>query len=163
MPAGNVVIDNKILAVLKNVVSMRIMGLDYGSRRVGVAMSDELQITAQTVGTVIRKSRHRDIDEIAAIAEEYGAEKIVIGYPMRLDGTEGPECERVSRFADLLESRLGLPVVKWDESFTTQEALSILLEADISRKKRKHLIDKVAASLILQGYLDSMRQSSEMA
>jgi len=139
------------------------MGLDYGSRRIGVAMSDELQITAQTVGTVIRKGLHRDIDEIAAIVSEYTAEKIVIGYPVRLDGTEGPECDRVSRFADLLESHLGIPVVKWDESFTTQEALSILLEADVSRKKRKQLVDKLAASLILQGYLDSQKQSSGTA
>ncbi|MCK9274919.1 MAG: Holliday junction resolvase RuvX [Syntrophales bacterium] len=137
------------------------MGLDYGSRRIGVALSDELQITAQALRTVVRKNLKEDLDEIAAVAKEYKVKKIVIGYPVRLNGSEGPECQRVSDFADRLESRLGIPVVKWDESFTSAEALSILIEADVSRKKRKGIIDKLAASLILQGYLNYLEEFGE--
>lgn len=135
---------------------MRILALDYGSKRMGVALCDELGITAQGFATITRKSRARDIEKIFQLVEEYDVEKIVIGYPVMLDGTEGIQCEKVSKFARMLSSQLSIPVIKWDESFSTKEAESLLIEADMKRKKRKKVIDKLAATIILQGYLDSL-------
>lgn len=142
---------------------MRLLGLDYGTRRIGVAVSDELGITAQSLCVIVRKTTATDLDKIAGIASEKGVSAIVIGYPRRLDGTEGVECERVSRFAGRLESRCGLPVIPWDERFTTRDAEALLLEADMSRKKRKKVIDRVAAALILQGYMDSIKDTPTAA
>lgn len=136
---------------------MALLGIDYGARRIGVAVSDDLGITAQALCTIERKTIASDLEKIARIAEERGVTSIVIGYPVRSDGREGVECERVRRFAGHLAERCGLPVETWDERFTTQEAEELLLQADMSRKKRKKIIDRVAASLILQGYLDSLR------
>lgn len=135
---------------------MRLLGLDYGTRRIGVAVSDELGMTAQSLCTITRKTLASDLDKIAGIVREQGATAIVIGYPRRLNGTEGVECERVMRFARRVEDRCGLPVITQDESFTTQDAERVLLEANMRRKKRKEVIDKVAASFILQGYLDGL-------
>ena len=135
---------------------MRILALDYGSKRIGVALCDELGITAQGLATITRKSRARDIEKISGFVEEYNVEKIVIGYPVRLDGTEGIQCEKVSKFAGILGSHLSIPIIKWDESLSTKEAETILIEADMRRKKRKKVIDKLAAAIILQGYLDSL-------
>jgi len=135
---------------------MRILALDYGSKRIGVALCDELGITAQGLATITRKSRARDIEKISGFVEEYNVEKIVIGYPVKLDGTEGIQCEKVSKFAEILSSHLSMPVIKWDESLSTKEAETILIEADMKRKKRKKVIDKLAAAIILQGYLDHL-------
>jgi putative Holliday junction resolvase len=132
---------------------MRILGLDYGSKRIGVAMCDELGLTAQGLATITRKNRSRDVEAIRKLLQSHGVEKIVIGYPLRLDGTEGIQCEKVNRFASLLESTFAIPVVKWDETLTTKEAENILLEASVRRKKRKNVIDRLAACLILQDYL----------
>ncbi|NQU03287.1 MAG: Holliday junction resolvase RuvX [Syntrophaceae bacterium] len=135
---------------------MRILALDYGSKRIGVALCDELGITVQGLATITRKSRARDIEKISGFVEEYNVEKIVIGYPVRLDGTEGIQCEKVSKFAGILSSHLSIPIIKWDESLSTKEAETILIEAEMKRKKRKKVIDKLAATIILQGYLDSL-------
>ena len=134
---------------------MRILGLDYGSKRIGVAVCDELGITAQGLATITRKNRRQDIEKIAGFIRTYTVEKIVIGYPIKLDGTEGIQCEKVSTFARLLESTFSIPVVKWDETLTTKEAEEVLIRANMRREKRKTVIDKLAAALILQGYLDS--------
>jgi len=133
---------------------MRILGLDYGSKRIGVAVCDELGMTAQGLATIARKNRQQDLEEIAGFIRTYNVEKIVIGYPLRLDGTEGIQCEKITKFASLLESAFSLPVIKWDETLSTKEAEEILIRANMRRDKRKNIVDRVAASLILQGYLD---------
>jgi putative Holliday junction resolvase len=133
---------------------MRILGLDYGSKRIGVAVCDELGMTAQGLATIARKNRRQDLEEIAGFIRTYNVEKIVIGYPIRLDGTEGIQCEKVGKFASILESAFSLPVIKWDETLSTREAEEILIRANMRRDKRKNIVDRVAASLILQGYLD---------
>ena len=133
---------------------MRILGIDYGDKRIGVAVCDELGLTAQGLATIVRKDVERDIAAIAEYIKEYHVEKIVVGYPVMLDGSEGIQCEKVNRFIDILQSRFSLSVIKWDESLSTKEAEKILIEANMSRKKRKKVVDKLAAIIILQGYLD---------
>ena len=133
---------------------MRILGIDYGSKRIGLSVCDELGFTAQGLTTITRKNKKKDMEEISSFVEKYNVEKIVIGFPVRLDGTEGIQCEKVNRFAGILEKMFSIPVIKWDESLSTKEAETILIEANMSRKKRKKVIDKLAATIILQGYLD---------
>lgn len=137
---------------------VRILGLDYGSKRIGVAVSDELEIIARGLTTIIRKNQKNDLDEIAKVISTYSVEKIIIGYPIKLDGSEGIQCEKISRFAKLLEAKLRLPVIKWDETLTTKEAEDILIQAHVRREKRKRVVDKIAAILILQGYLDNRKR-----
>jgi len=133
---------------------MRVLGLDYGEKRIGVAICDELGMTARGIATIARKYWKRDIEQIAGLVREYDARKIVVGYPVRLDGTEGIQCEKVNRFIDVLEAGVSVPVVKWDEALSTKEAESLLIEADMNRRKRKGVVDKLAAAIILQDYLD---------
>ena len=133
---------------------MRILGLDYGEKRIGAAICDELGMTARGVATIARKYWKKDIEQIAGLVREYGVEKIVVGYPVRLDGTEGIQCEKVNRFIDALEAGVSVPVVKWDEALSTKEAESLLIEADMNRGKRRGVVDKLAAAIILQDYLD---------
>jgi len=140
---------------------MRILGLDYGSKRIGVAVCDELGMTAQGLATIARKNRRHDLEEIAGFIRTYNVEKIVIGYPIRLDGTEGIQCEKVGKFASVLESAFSLPVIKWDETLSTKEAEEILIRANIARNRRKNIVDKLAASLILQGYLDAQERRNK--
>lgn len=139
---------------------MRILGLDYGEKRIGVAMSDELGITAQGLTTIHRRNRKKDLEEVAAIAKEYGVEKIVMGYPLMLDGSEGIQCDKVKSFARQLELLLSVPIVFQDETLTTKAAEEILREANVKREKRKLVVDKVAAGMILQSYLDSRTGNS---
>ena len=140
---------------------MRILGLDYGSKRIGVAVCDELGMTAQGLATIARKNRQQDLAEIARFIRTYNVEKIVIGYPIRLDGTEGIQCEKVGKFASILESAFSLPIIKWDETLSTKEAEEILIRANMRRDKRKNIVDRVAASLILQGYLNSQESHNK--
>jgi putative Holliday junction resolvase len=135
---------------------MRILGLDYGSRRIGVAVCDELGMTAQGVATVNRKNRAADLEAIAELAERYDVEQIVIGYPIRLDGGEGIQCDKINRFCRRLEARLSLPVIRRDETLSTKEAEEILRETSVRPAKRRGVIDRVAASIILQGHLDAL-------
>ncbi|HOG17215.1 MAG TPA: Holliday junction resolvase RuvX [Syntrophales bacterium] len=136
---------------------MRILGLDYGEKRIGVALSDELGLTAQPLMTLQRKSRRRDLEDLAQIIRTHGVERIVVGYPLRLDGSEGIQCEKVQRFITSLESAFGVPVVRRDETLSTRQAEEILAEAGVRREKRRELVDRIAAGLILQGYLDALR------
>ncbi len=138
---------------------MRILGLDYGDRRIGVAVSDELGITARGLATIVRKGLKRDLDELERMIGACGAEKIVIGFPVRLDGTAGIQCEKVDRFIRALEKRFTLPVERWDESLSTWEAEEILSEALVNRKKRKAVVDRLAASIILQDYLNKQKKN----
>ena len=137
----------------------RWMGLDYGTKTVGVAVSDVLGITAQGVETVTRKSNKKLRQTLARIEEliqEYQVEKIVLGYPKNMNNSEGIRCEKTLEFKEMLERRSGLPVVLWDERLTTVAADRAMMEASIRRENRKEYVDKIAAALILQGYLDSL-------
>lgn len=135
---------------------MRIMGLDFGSKTIGVAVSDALLWTAQGVKT-IRRSK-AELDELRELIRDYEVNEIVIGYPRNMNGTMGPRCELTDEFAKVLRQEFELPVELWDERLSTVAAQRTLLEADVSRAKRKLVIDKMAAVFILQGYLDR-RQS----
>ena len=135
---------------------MRILGLDYGEKRIGVAICDELGLTAQGLPTIIRKTKKHDWEILGNLIKNYKVEKIVIGYPVRLDGSEGIQCEKVNRFTTLLEATFSLPVVKWPETLSTKEAEEILINSGVRWEKRKKMVDKLAACIILQGYLDSI-------
>ena len=138
----------------------RIMGLDFGSKTVGVAVSDSLLITAQGVETITRKSENKLRQTLARIEElikEYNVNKIVLGYPKNMNNSVGERCEKTEEFKKSLERRTGLEVVLWDERLTTIEADRTLIESDVRRDNRKKFVDKLAAVLILQGYLDSVR------
>ena len=132
---------------------MRIAALDVGEARIGVAVSDELGMTAQGVGVVRRVGGARDLEAIAALLTPYGPERLVVGLPRNMNGSEGPEAARVRAFAARVAAHLGLPVDFWDERLTTVAAERTLLEADLSRRRRRALVDQVAATLILEGYL----------
>ncbi len=138
---------------------MRIMGLDFGSRTVGVAVSDPLGITAQGVETVERPQENKLRRTLARLEEligEYQVEKIVVGCPRHMNGDFGERAEKSRDFAEKLATRTGLPVVLWDERLTTAAAERVLMEAGVRRERRKDYVDKIAAVFILQGYLDSL-------
>jgi putative holliday junction resolvase len=136
---------------------MRIMGLDVGSKTVGIAISDELGWTAQGLKTLkIDEEKNKfGFDEIGQLIKEYGISQVVIGMPKNMNGTIGPRGEASKRYAEEIENQFSVSTILWDERLTTMAAERVLLEADVSRKKRKKVIDKMAASMILQGYLDS--------
>jgi len=134
---------------------MRILGLDVGDVRIGVAVSDPLEVIAQPLASVKRTSVSKDVEFIKRLAEEHETGKIVVGIPKTLDDEVGIQAQKVLNFVESLGKALEIPIVLWDERFTTAEAERALIEADMSRKKRKKVVDKVAAVLILQGYLDS--------
>lgn len=136
---------------------MRIMGLDYGSKTVGVAVSDPLGLTAQGIEIVRRKSENKlrqTLARIEEIAKEYGVEKIVLGFPKHMNNDIGERAEKSLKFKEMLERRTGLPVVMWDERLTTVEADRTMMETGIRRENRKEYVDMIAAVFILQGYLD---------
>ncbi|WP_462412308.1 Holliday junction resolvase RuvX [Neobacillus sp. Marseille-QA0830] len=138
---------------------MRILGLDVGSKTVGVALSDELGWTAQGLLTlkINEEKQEFGFDEIGQLIEEYQVSKVVVGLPKNMNGTIGPRGESSQNYAQEIERRFSVPAVLWDERLTTMAAERVLLEADVSRKKRKKVIDKMAAVMILQGYLDSIK------
>ncbi len=134
---------------------MRALGLDYGTKTIGVAVSDGLGLTAQTVTTIRRTNLKADLAALGELVREYEAERFVVGLPLNMDGTEGPRAEATRRFVDALTQTLGLPVELWDERLSTVAAQRTLLEADLSRAKRREVIDQMAAQFILQGWLDA--------
>jgi len=136
---------------------MRIMGLDFGSKTVGVAVSDELLLTAQGLEIIRRKEENKQRQTLARIEElivEYGVTEIVLGYPKNMNDTLGDRVQKTEEFKEKLERRTGLPVVLWDERLTTVAADKLMMEAGIRRENRKDYVDQIAASFILQGYLD---------
>jgi putative Holliday junction resolvase len=137
---------------------VRIMALDIGSKRIGVAMSDELLLTAQGRETIRHTTAQRDIAEIARLVKEEGVIEVVLGLPLNMNGTQSANSKEVLEFAAALAGAISVPVKTWDERLTTVGAEKALLEADMSRLKRKKLNDMVAAQLILQGYLDSLKK-----
>ena len=138
---------------------MRIMGLDYGSKTVGVAISDSLLLTAQGIETIERKEENKlrkTLARIEALIKEYEVEKIILGLPLNMNDTVGERAEKTLEFKTMLERRTGLEAIMWDERLTTVEAEQILIESNVRREDRKKYIDKIAAGFILQGYLDSL-------
>ena len=142
---------------------MRIMGLDYGTKTVGVAISDALKITAQGIETIQRKEENKTCARIEQLIKEYEVEKIVLGFPKHMNNDVGERAEKSLEFKAMLERRTGLEVVMWDERLTTVAAERTLIESSVRRENRKQYVDKIAAVFILQGYLDllSMRNGAD--
>lgn len=135
------------------------MGLDYGSKTMGVAISDALKITAQGIETIYRKDENKlrqTLARIEELAKEYEVEEIVLGFPKHMNNTVGDRAEKSLELKAMLERRTGLPVIMWDERLTTVEAERTLIESNVRRENRKQYVDKIAAVIILQGYLDSL-------
>ena len=136
---------------------MRILGLDFGSKTVGVAVSDALLLTAQGVEIIRRQSPNKLRQTLARIEEiikEYEVDRIVLGYPKNMNNTEGDRCEKTTEFKEMLERRTGLSVILWDERLTTVAADNYMMESGVRREDRKKYVDEIAAIFILQGYLD---------
>ena len=131
------------------------MALDYGTKRIGVAVSDPLGITAQPVGKILRRNIQADLKEIQERVREYNVRVLVVGLPRRTDGTEGPEAKAVRDFIEKLGKVLDIEIDTWDEWFTTREAQRVLIEAGVRRERRKDAVDSMAASLILQGWMEA--------
>ncbi len=143
---------------------MRILGLDYGARTVGVAVSDELLLTAQGVEIIRRDSEKRlrqTLARICQLVEEYEVSRIVLGYPKHMNNTEGIRCEKTKAFQEDLIRRTGLEVILWDERLTTVAADRVMMETGIRREHRKEYVDEIAAVFILQGYLDYLGHHRE--
>ena len=138
---------------------MRVLALDSGEKRIGVAVSDPLGIIAQGVTVITRKDPETDLKEIEKIIAEYKAESVVVGMPINMDGTKGKSAEKVNEFVETLKGRLSIPVYTYDERLSTKESEKFLISADVSRKKRKGVIDKMAAQLILESYLERLKHN----
>ncbi len=134
----------------------RIMALDHGTKRIGVAVSDELRWIAQPLETFERRSLDADIAHIQHLVRTHEVGTVVMGIPLRLDGEVGPAAQAVNRFVERLTQVLNVPVVTWDERMTTKSAEQFLIAADVSRNKRKGAVDRVAAALLLQSYLENL-------
>jgi putative Holliday junction resolvase len=136
------------------------MALDVGSRRIGIAVSDPLGITAQGLETLQRKNKRQDFEYLAAVIRNYSVREIVVGLPLRMSGAEGIQAEKMQAFAEDLRKRFELPVHLWDERLTSAEANRLLRETDLSIEKRSKAVDRMAAVLILQGWMAQQRLSA---
>ncbi|MEM7828200.1 MAG: Holliday junction resolvase RuvX [Candidatus Aenigmatarchaeota archaeon] len=143
--------------MIKYIDTMRILGLDFGSKRIGAAISDELCITAQPLKSITITDPNDAIEEISNIINKFQIKEIVIGLPLNMNGSAGEAAKRVIKFAETIQERFSLPVFLWDERLTTTQAEKLLINAGLKRIKRRSKIDRLAASLILQGFLDSRR------
>jgi putative Holliday junction resolvase len=132
---------------------MRLAALDVGDARIGIAVCDELELTIRGVGMVRRVGGRRDLEAVAAMVAPYEPTRLIVGLPLNMDGTMGPQAERVKAFADRLAAHLALPVELWDERLTTFEARQSLRAAGVSRSRRRQLVDQEAAAIILESYL----------
>lgn len=137
-------------------MATRILALDPGTKRIGVALSDELGWTAQPLETFVRKSLPVDVAHINDLVRRHDVREIVVGMPIQLNGRMGPAAQSAQQFLDALQATVGIPVVAWDERLTTKAAEQMLIEADVSRKKRKGAVDRVAAALLLKSYLEHL-------
>lgn len=140
----------------------RVLGLDVGSRRIGIAVSDPLGITAQGLETLQRGNKRRDFERLGQIVREYDVREIVVGLPLRMSGAEGTQAAKMQEFAEELRRRFQLPVHLWDERLTSAEANRLLRETDLSIEKRGKAVDRMAAMLILQGWMESRSRSSDL-
>ncbi|MBM4287955.1 MAG: Holliday junction resolvase RuvX [Deltaproteobacteria bacterium] len=138
----------------------RILGLDLGAKRIGLALSDALGLTAQGLTVLQRRGGERDLDQVVELAGKHEVQEIVLGLPRHLDGRLGDAAVEVLAWAEALRERLGIPVHTWDERLTTLQAERVLIQADVSRRKRRLVIDKLAAVLILQAFLDARREAA---
>jgi putative holliday junction resolvase len=139
----------------------RVLALDYGTVRIGVALSDEMGWTAQPLETLNRRTLDRDIAHIAYLVGTYAVRQVLLGFPIQLDGREGPAIQAMREFQARLEQGVPVPVILWDERLTTKAAEDLLIAADVSRKKRKGVVDRIAASILLQSYLASLEPVSK--
>ncbi|MDY2720759.1 MAG: Holliday junction resolvase RuvX [Candidatus Faecousia sp.] len=137
---------------------MRVMGIDYGDARTGIAVSDAGGLIVGQTTVIHSWNREKTAEQIAALVKQHGVERLVMGLPRNMDGTEGPRAALYREFAALVEEKTGMEVVLWDERRTTVEAHQILSEHNYHGRKRKNTVDAVAASLILEGYLDYLRR-----
>jgi len=135
---------------------MRILGIDYGDRTIGLAVSDKMLITAQALQSYKVKNKEEDIQFFKNLASKYKITQIVIGLPLRMDGSEGSRVKKTKHFASWLKKSLDIPVIYWDERLTTKQALRIMREKRLSNKKKKELVDQISAVLILSSYLNSL-------
>lgn len=135
----------------------RVLGLDVGSKRIGVAVSDLLGVTAQGLNTIHRQNKRLDFESLSKIIREYEVSEIVVGFPLRMSGAEGIQAEKMRRFADDLRERVRLPVHLWDERLSSAEANRLLRETDMSIRRRGQVVDQMAAVLILQSWMESRR------
>jgi putative Holliday junction resolvase len=142
---------------------MRIMGLDVGSKTIGIALSDPARIVSQPFSVIVRTGKKHDIGELCEIVKDKEVSLIVVGLPKHTDGSLGKSAMQVMEFAETLKKAVSVPVVTWDERFSTAAAERTLISADMSRQKRKGVIDSVAAAIILDGYLDYLRQRSDIS
>ncbi len=133
------------------------MGLDMGTKTIGVALSDERGVSAQPLKTLKRAGAAKDLEELKGLIHEYSVERIVVGMPVNMDGSMGPRAKAVLGFIERLKKHVRLPVSVWDERLSTVAVTRVLIDADVSRAGRKKVVDKLAAAYILQGYLDSPR------
>ena len=139
---------------------MRILGLDVGTKRIGVALSDGLFITSQGLETIYRQTLDKDLETIKNVIKENDVGEVVVGLPLNMNGTYSQKTKEVVEFMDNLSKAIGIPVKTWDERLTTVQAERVLLEADVSRRKRRQTADRLAAQIILQGYLDSRKKET---
>lgn len=142
------------------VLPRRILGLDVGSRTIGIAVSDPLGITAQGLPTIRRKNKRLDLEVLEALIRQYDIAEIVVGYPLRMSGLAGTQSEKMATFAEVLGKRFALPVHLWDERLTTAEASRVLRDSEMSIKRRGEVVDRLAAVLILQSWLDRRSQQA---
>jgi len=142
-------------------VVMKVLGLDIGEKRIGIAISDALGYTAQGMQVLNRSGLEDDLTVLRELIKETEATDIVVGLPKNMDGSLGESAQKVLSFAKKMEESLSIPVILWDERWTTAEATRLLVEADLSRGKRRKVVDKLAAVLILQGYLDNLDHREE--
>jgi len=133
----------------------RVLGLDVGSKRIGIAVSDPLGITAQGLETLHRQNKRLDFEKVEKLARHYAVAEVVVGFPLRMSGAEGTQAEKMQRFAEELRERLQIPVHLWDERLTSAEANRLLRETDMSIKRRGQVVDQMAAVLILQSWMDA--------
>ncbi len=140
---------------------MRLLGLDVGDKRIGIAVSDETALIASPRETLERQGNQRDIAHLLEVARREEVSEILVGMPWKLDGSYGPQAEKVSRFVEALRASTDIPITTWDERLSTVGAERAMIEADVSRAKRRGAVDRVAAALILQSYLDARRATQE--
>ena len=139
----------------------RIMALDIGTKRTGVAMSDELRLIASPKDTIQEKRIDLWFKKVCEFIEEEEVTSIVVGLPLNQYGEEGPDAERIRQYLSMMRKRVSIPVIEWDERFTTLQAERLLIGSDVSREKRRTVIDKIAAAIILQSYLDSLKSNNQ--
>ncbi len=142
---------------------MRILGIDFGDRRIGLAVSDRLQITAQALGQYLVTNKEENKKYFTQLVADYQIEKIVLGLPLSMDGTSGPRVDKTKAFAKWLEGFLDTPIIYWDERLTTIQATRILNQQNVKGKTKKNLKDQISAVIILSSYLESLRENSNDA